>query len=86
MSRPKPTLLHTIEADDGTTWDIIQAPANYVITYQGQPCGVRHHIHTLVNTGFRYQKLSYTGLGNAEAQARRLNYKFKTEDFAVLKL
>jgi len=83
MARPGPTILHTAEVDDGTIWDILQAPGNYIITYQGQVCGVRHHVHTLTSHGFRYQKLSYNNLGNARAQVRRLNTKFNCLDFDV---
>ena len=83
MSRPSPTILHTAELDDGSTWDILDSQASYIITYRGQVCGVRQHNIMLNNTGFRYQKLSYNNLGNARAQARRLNAKFNTDDFDV---
>ena len=47
MARPSPKIVNTIQADDGTTWDIMQTNSVYTITYQGLPCGVRQHIHTL---------------------------------------
>ena len=83
MARPKPKILLTVELNDESTWDITHSDHQYVITYKDQPCGVRQHIHTLTTNGFKYQKLSYTNHGNALAQARRLNNKFNTEDFAV---
>jgi hypothetical protein len=86
MSRPKPTIIKTVELGDGSTWDIIQSSAQYVITYQGQPCGVRQHANTMSTQGFRYQKLSYTNLGNAIAQVRRLNHKLQTDDFDVMEV
>lgn len=86
MARPRPTILKTIESGDGTTWDITDADAQYVITYQGSPCGVRQHISTLTTQGFRYQKLSYTSLGSALAQVKRLNHKFDCKDFDVMEV
>lgn len=76
----------TAEVDDGSTWDVISAESYYVITYKLRPCGVRQHVNTMTTAGFKYQKLSYTNLGNAEAQARRLNHKFQTEDFDVMQV
>lgn len=86
MARPKPQILKTVELGDGSTWDITQADSQYVVTYQGRPCGVRQHIHTLNNQGYKYQKLSYTNLGNALAQVRRLNHKFNCDDFDVMEV
>ena len=86
MARPGPNILKTIELGDGSTWDITHADSQYVITYQGKPCGVRQHINTLTIQGFKYQKLSYTNLGNALAQVKRLNHKFNTEDFDVMEV
>ena len=86
MARPSPNIIKTIELGDGSTWDITQADAQYIITYQGQPCGVRQHYNTLNTHGFRYQKLSYTNLGNALAQVKRLNHKFNTADFDVMEV
>jgi hypothetical protein len=83
MARPSPKIITSIEVDDGTTWDILKVNNQYTITYQGQPCGIRQHYSTLSTHGFKYQKLSYTNYGNAQAQARRLNTKFNCEDFAV---
>ena len=86
MARPSPNILKTHELKDGSTWDITQADSQYVVTYQGRPCGVRQHIHTLNHQGFKYQKLSYTNLGNALAQVKRLNDKFNTTDFDVMEV
>ena len=36
--------------------------------------------------GFKYQKLSYTNLGNAIAQVRRLNHKLQTNEFDVMEV
>jgi len=83
MARPKPQILKQIELGDGSTWDVLQAELQYTITYKGLPCGIRQHYQTLNYQGFKYQKLSYTNLGNARAQVRRLNHKFQCQDFDV---
>lgn len=86
MARPGPNIIKTHELGDGSTWDITQADAQYVVTYQGRPCGVRQHVQTMTTQGYKYQKLSYTNLGNALAQVKRLNHKFNTEDFDVMEV
>ena len=64
----------------------MHSDSQYVITYKDCPCGVRQHINTLTTQGYKYQKLSYTNLGNALAQVKRLNDKFKCEDFNVMEV
>jgi hypothetical protein len=86
MARPKPTILLTKELSDSTIWDIMSAESYYVVTYKNRPCGVRQHVNTMTTQGFKYQKLSYTNLGNALAQVRRLNHKFNCEDFDVMEV
>jgi hypothetical protein len=86
MARPGPNIIKQIELHDGSTWDITQADSCYVITYQGSICGIRQHIHTINTQGFKYQKLSYTNLGNVLAQVKRLNDKFNSEDFGYKKI
>jgi hypothetical protein len=81
MARPQPIVIKSIQADDGSTWDILQATTNYVITYKDQPCSIRQHVHTINTQGFKYQKLSYTNLGSVKAQVRRLNLRFNCRDF-----
>lgn len=86
MARPQPTILTTKIMPDGTAWDILKADAYYIITYRGEPCGIRQHYNTLTAQGFRYQKLTYTGLGSALAQVKRLNEKFNCLDFDVMEV
>lgn len=84
MARPKPEVLHSIEVGDGTTWEILKADAYYAITYDGQPIGIRITQGSMTNNGHLYKKLSYTNLGNAQAQVARLNHRFKTTGFSVM--
>lgn len=84
MSRPKPTILHSESFGDGTTWDILKSDSYYVITYKGQPFGLR--LSSPIHPEFKYKKLTYTNLGSALSQIRRLNHKFKCEDFDVMEV
>lgn len=84
MARPEPQVLQTYYPEDGSIWDILQADSYFVITYKGRPCGIRQHKRLKV--GFKYSKLSYTNLGNAEAQCRKLNQRFMTTAFAVVEV
>ena len=84
MARPQAKILKTIELNDGTTWDILHSNSYYVITYKDRPCGIRQRKHMV--HGFKYMKLSYSNVGNALAQARRLNEKFNCEDFDVMEI
>lgn len=86
MARPKPQVIHSIQLGNGAVWDIMKTDSHYIITYKGSPCGVRHSNEFSAQDGFRYQKLSYTGLGSALAQARRLNHIFKCLDFDVMEV
>jgi len=84
MARPTAKILRTASLDDGSTWDILHTDSYYVVTYQGRPCGIRQHKQ--MSLGFKYMKLSYTNLGNARAQAHRLNKKFACNDFDVMEV
>lgn len=72
--------------NDGSTWDILQAESHYIITYKGRPVGIRVSSIMSMEQGFRYKKLSYTGLGSALAQVKRLNHRFKCQDFDVMEV
>lgn len=84
MARPGPEILKSVDLGDGSTWEILKADAYYAITYQDQPIGIRILRGSLSNNGHLYKKLTYTNLGNAQAQVVRLNHKFNTNDFSVM--
>jgi len=80
MARPKPEIKHSIELNNGQTWQILQAQRVYVILYQGEPAGLRV-IDAFGNC--IYKKMMYTELGSARRQVRKLNHYFNCEDFTV---
>lgn len=81
MSRPKPRVIQSQQITDTTTWEIIETGQGFIITYQGEPVGVRSVTRHLGHDVLKYKKLSYTNLGNCLAQVRKLNAIFKTDQF-----
>jgi hypothetical protein len=84
MSRPAPLILAETNLANGQTWQITQAETIYIVTYQGQPVGLR--VIEGFDDHFKYKKMSYTNLGSARRQARLLNHRFNTEDFGIVRM
>lgn len=84
MARPAPDVINEVTLGTGSTWQILRAEAYYVITYKGEPINLRVVGYSIDGPYYKYKKLTYTNLGNAQAQARTLNHRFKCQDFDVL--
>lgn len=84
MARPSAKVRHSIEVGDGTLWEILQADTYYAITYKSEPISIRITRGSLTGNEHNYKKMTYTNLGSAEAQCRKLNHRFKCEDFRVM--
>ena len=85
MARPKPYVrLAQIVGDD--LWEILQADKFYVITYKNDPVNIRITQGTLTGNIHKYKKLTYTNLGSANLQTRRLNHRFMCQDFKVMEV
>ena len=87
MSRPKPTILleavnkHTYKAEQ-----VLVAEAIFSVFYDGNPINLRT-LNTLVSyPGPKYKKVSFSNSGHAFNLADRLNKKFNTDLFSVVKL
>ena len=85
MARPKPIVRRAQEVGDDL-WEVLQADKFYVITYQGEPANIRITQASLSGNKHKYKKLTYTNLAGANLQARRLNYRFKCQDFKVMEV
>jgi hypothetical protein len=86
MARPKPTVL--LEYTDQTyrSEQILAADAIYAVFYQDAPINLKS-FNSLVNApGAKYKKTSFSNSGHAFNLAERLNKKFKTTEFMVVKL
>ena len=84
MARPGPQIRHSIELGDGSVWEILQAETYFAITYKEEPVSIRITKPSMTGNNHLYRKMTYTNLGSAQAQCKKLNYRFKCEDFKVM--
>jgi hypothetical protein len=85
MARPKPTVL--LEYTDQTyrSEQILAADAIYAVFYQDAPINLKS-FNSLVNApGAKYKKTSFSNEAHCVNLAERLNQKFKTTEFTVVK-
>lgn len=86
MARPKPTIIMEDVDRNYNSEQILEADAIYAVYYKGKPINLRT-LNTLVNyPGPKYKKVSFSNSGHAFNLADRLNKKFNTVDFSVVKL
>ena len=87
MARPKPTIV--LEHTDQKTFrseEVLKADAIYAVFYDGSPISIRS-FNSLVNyPAPKYKKVSFPNAGHAFNLAEKLNSRFKTKKFTVLKL
>ena len=86
MARPKPTIILDQVDKNYNSEQILKAEAIYAVYYEGKPINLRT-TNTLVNyPGPKYKKVSFSNSGHAFNLAGRLNKKFNTDLFSVMKL
>ena len=86
MARPKPTIILDQVDKNYNSEQILKAEAIYAVYYEGKPINLRT-TNTLVNyPGPKYKKVSFSNSGHAFNLSDRLNKKFNTNKFNVVKL
>jgi len=86
MARPKPTIILDQVDKSYNSEQILKAKAIFAVYYDGNPINLRT-MNTLVNyPGPKYKKVSFSNSGHAFNLADRLNKKFNTDLFSVVKL
>ena len=86
MARPKPNILTEIVDSNYNTEQILDAGAIYAVYFENKPINLRT-MNMLVNyPGPKYKKVSFSNSGHAFNLSDRLNKKFNTTEFTVVKL
>ena len=86
MARPKPTIILDQVDKNYNSEQILKAEAIYAVYYESKPINLRT-LNTLVNyPGPKYKKVSFSNSGHAFNLADRLNKKFNTDLFSVVRL
>ena len=86
MARPKPDIMLEIVDKNYNTEQILDADAIYAVYHNNKPINLRT-MNTLVNyPGPKYKKVSFSNSGHAFNLADRLNKKFNTDLFTVVRL
>ena len=86
MARPKPTIILDQVDKSYNREQILKAEAIYAVYYDSEPINLRT-LNTLVNyPGPKYKKVSFSNSGHAFNLSDRLNKKFNTDLFSVVKL
>ena len=86
MARPQPNIITESVDKNYNSEQILESDAIYAVYYEGKPINIRS-LNKLVNyPGPKYKKVSFSNPGHAFNLADRLNKKFKTDQFTVMKL
>jgi hypothetical protein len=86
MARPKPTIILEQVDQSYNSEQILKADSIFAVYYEDAPINLRT-MNTLVNyPGPKYKKVSFSNSGHAFNLADRLNKKFNTEGFTVVRL
>lgn len=64
---------------------VLAADAVYAVFYEDKPINLRS-LHTLIDLGAKYKKVSFSNAGHSHNLAEKLNKLFKTDKFSVYKL
>lgn len=86
MARPKPRVILEYTDQKFRNEQVLEAEAIYAVFYQSKPFNLKSFNALVDYPGAKYKKTSFSNPGHAFNLAERLNKKFKTEDFEVVKL
>lgn len=86
MSRPKPTVLLSLNLPGGKVEQILAAEAIFAVFYDGSPINIKNVMGHLDISGAKYKKSSFSNPGHAFNLAQRLNTVYRTTKFTVNKL
>lgn len=86
MARPKPSVLLEHTDQNYRSEQVLDADAIYAVFFQGRPINLKSFNSLTDMPGAKYKKTSFSNPGHAFNLSDRLNKKFKTDEFTVVKL
>lgn len=86
MARPKPQVLLEHTDRNFRSEQVLEADAIFAVFYKNQPINLKSFNSLVDSPGAKYKKTSFSNPGHAFNLADRLNKKFNTDEFTVVKL
>lgn len=86
MARPKPTVLLEHTDKNFRSEQVLDADAIYAVFFKGTPINLKSFNSLVDAPGAKYKKTSFSNPGHAFNLCERLNKKFNTDEFTVVKL
>lgn len=86
MARPKPKVLLEHTDKNFRSEQVLGADAIYAVFFNDAPINLKSYNSLVDQPGAKYKKTSFSNSGHAFNLAERLNTKFKTHEFTVVKL
>jgi hypothetical protein len=86
MARPKPKVLLEHTDKNFRSEQVLDAEAIYAVFFKEAPINLKSFNSLVDSAGAKYKKTSFSNSGHAFNLAERLNEKFNTDDFTVVKL
>ncbi len=85
MARPKPRVLLEQTDKNFRSEQVLEADAIYAVFFQGSPVNLKSFNSLTDSPGAKYKKTSFSNAAHCFNLADRLNKKFKTNEFSVVK-
>jgi len=87
VSRPKPTvLLEKTDAKSYQTDQVLASEGIWAVYYENRPINLKTFSMLVSYPGPKYKKVSFSNPGHAINLAKKLNAKYNTDRFSVVKL
>ena len=87
MARPSPNILLRSITDSGLAVDVCSAEGIYAVYYCDRPMQLRTKANPEISyPNWKYQRTCFSTSGPAFNLARRLNRRFATDQFSVVRL
>lgn len=86
MARPKPRVLLEHTDKNFRSEQVLEAEAIYAVFFRGAPINLKSFNSLTDTPGAKYKKTSFSNAAHCFNLAERLNEKFRTDQFTVVKL